>query len=78
MPWAAREEQDKEPYLNDLNQAIQDHLERSGEVFVSNVIVRGRDALRACIVNINTTLEDVEALPEVIVRIGRQVHEESP
>ena len=73
----ARKEQDTEPYLNGLNQAIQDHLERSGEAFVSNVVVRGRYALRACIVNINTTLEDVEALPEVIARIGRQVHEES-
>ena len=72
------EEEDVEPYLNKLNQTIQDHLERSGEVFVSNVVVGGRYALRACIVNINTTLEDVEALSEVIARIGRQVHEESP
>ena len=72
------EEEDVEPYLNKLNQTIQDHLERSGEVFVSNVVVGSRYALRACIVNINTTLEDVEALSEVIARIGRQVHEESP
>ena len=71
------EAEDTGLYLNELNQAIQDHLERSGEVFVSNVVVGGRYALRACIVNFNTTLEDVEALPEVISRIGRQVHEES-
>ena len=71
------EEEDTELLLNDLNQRIQDHLERSGEVFVSNVVIRGRYALRACIVNINTTLEDVEALPEVVARIGRQVHDES-
>lgn len=44
---------------------------------MSNVVVRGMYALSACIVNINTTLEDVEALPEIIARIGRQVHEQS-
>lgn len=66
-----------ESYLNDLNQRIQDRLEKRGEVFVSNAVIRGRYALRACIVNFNTTTGDVDALPEVVVRVGREVHAEA-
>ena len=32
--------------------------------------------LRACIVNFRTTLSDVEALPEIVVRLGRQLDSE--
>lgn len=63
-----------EARLNDLNQAIQDRLENGGEAFVSNAVVRGRYALRACIVNMNTTEADVDALPEIVARVGREVH----
>ena len=65
-----------ERYLNDLNKAIQDRLERGGEAFLSNAVVGGRYALRACIVNLNTILADVEALPEIVARVGRGVHAE--
>ena len=63
-----------EEYLNELNEGIQDRLERSGEAFVSNAVVRDRYCLRACIVNFNTTLADVEALPHLVVEAGRQTH----
>ncbi len=59
-------------YLDRLNKAILDRLQRGGEAFVSNAVVDGRYALRACIVNFRTTLADVEALPEIILRIGRE------
>ena len=36
-------------------------------------MVNGRFALRACIVNFRTSLADIEALPEVLVRHGREV-----
>ncbi len=29
--------------------------------------------LRACIVNFRTSLEDIEALPGIVIRIGREV-----
>jgi len=45
-------------------------MEWGGEAFVSNAVVRGRYLLRACIVNFNTEREDVEALPEIVARIG--------
>ena len=40
---------------------------------MSNAEIRGRHVLRACIVNFRTTLKDVEALPEIVVRLGREV-----
>ncbi|MEJ2216485.1 MAG: aspartate aminotransferase family protein [Gemmatimonadota bacterium] len=65
-----------EAYLNELNEAIQGRLERSGEAFVSNAVVGGRYCLRACIVNFNTTVADVDALPGIVARLGREVHAE--
>ena len=48
-------------------------VEGGGEAFVSNALVRGRYVLRACIVNFHTTYEDVEAIPEIVVRTGRSL-----
>src|SRR5215471_2938099 len=58
-------------YLDMLNREILDRIQRSGEAFVSNAVIDGRYALRACIVNFHTSLADVEALPEIVARIGR-------
>jgi len=59
-----------ERYLNTLNEALLDSIQRSGEAFVSNAVVRGRYLLRACIVNFHTGPADVEALPDIVVRLG--------
>ena len=59
-------------YLNDLNKDIQGRMELGGEAFVSNAVIAGQYALRACVVNFNTELEDVRALPEIVIRTGRQ------
>jgi glutamate/tyrosine decarboxylase-like PLP-dependent enzyme len=58
-------------YLNELNTAILQRLQAEGEAFVSNAVVEGRFALRACIVNFRTTQRDIEALPGIVVRAGR-------
>ena len=63
-------------YLNKLNEALLNRLQTSGEVFVSNAVVEGNYLLRACIVNFNTTLADVEALPEIVIKFGRQLDAE--
>jgi len=62
-----------EARLNELNKEIQDRMERGGEAFLSNAVIGGRYCLRACIVNFNTTRTDVEALPEIVTRVGREV-----
>lgn len=65
-----------EDYLNTLNAALLERIQRSGEAFVSNAVVRGRYVLRACIVNFNTTSADVDALPPYVARLGREVDAE--
>ena len=62
-----------EARLNALNQELLERIQGSGEAFVSNAVIRGRYVLRACIVNFNTTAADVDALPEIVVRLGREV-----
>lgn len=66
----------RESYLNDLNEELINRLQRSGEAFVSNALVDGKYVLRACIVNFRTTLSDVEALPEIVIKLGKQLDSE--
>ncbi len=61
-----------ERYLNDLNSELLTRLQSSGEAYVSNAMVHGKFALRACIVNFRTALEDVLALPPLVLRLGHE------
>lgn len=65
--------EETEAYLNQLNAELLSRLQRGGEAFLSNAVVRGTFLLRACIVNFRTSLEDIEALPVLVTRLGRQV-----
>lgn len=65
--------QQVEAYLNRLNAELLTRLQRGGEAFLSNAVVRETFLLRACIVNFRTSLEDIEALPVLVTRIGREV-----
>jgi aromatic-L-amino-acid/L-tryptophan decarboxylase len=62
-----------ENYLNQLNQDLLTAVEKSGEAFLSNALIGGRFMLRACIVNFHTSLEDIEALPLLLSRLGGEV-----
>jgi aromatic-L-amino-acid/L-tryptophan decarboxylase len=63
---------DAEAYLNILNEALLERVQTSGEAFVSNAVVDGRYLLRACVVNFHTQAADIDALPELVVRLGRE------
>jgi aromatic-L-amino-acid/L-tryptophan decarboxylase len=67
-----RAETDVAAYLNRLNESLLEHLQNGGEAFVSNAIVDDRYALRACIVNFRTSEADVNALPDLVARLGRE------
>lgn len=67
---------EKEVYLNKLNEALLNTLQRRGEVFLSNAIIKEKYCLRGCIVNFRTTGKDIEEIIEIIVREGRKIHEE--
>lgn len=56
--------------LNALNTEILSRIQREGEAFVSNHVVHGRYALRACVVNFRTTDADIRMLPALVVRTG--------
>jgi len=60
-------------YLNKLNEAIVGRLQREGEIFVSNAVINNIFLLRACIVNFRTTVEDIKAMLEVVLRVGHEV-----
>ena len=62
-----------EAYLNQLNTELLNRIQKSGEAFLSNAVIRGTFLLRACVVNFRTSLEDIEALPGIVTRIGREV-----
>jgi aromatic-L-amino-acid/L-tryptophan decarboxylase len=60
-----------EHYLNQLNQNLLTAVEKSGEAFLSNALIGEKFVLRACIVNFHTSLGDIEALPLLLSRLGR-------
>jgi len=62
-------------YLDTLNAAILDALQKGGALFVSNAVIRGRYALRACIVNFHTDVADVEAVPALVAAEGARLDE---
>ena len=65
-----------EDYLNQLNQRLLAAIEKSGEAFISNAVIAGKYVLRFCIVNFRASAGDIEAMPELVARLGREVHAE--
>jgi glutamate/tyrosine decarboxylase-like PLP-dependent enzyme len=63
-----------ETYLNELNRELLDRLGHGGEAYVSNAVVGNVYLLRPCIVNFRTSRSDVEALPELVKRVGAEIH----
>ena len=75
-PGVDRRDPGVQEHLDDINKRIVERLQLGGELFVSNAVIGGRYLLRACIVNFRTNRDDVEAVPEIVARVGAQVHEE--
>ena len=61
-------------YLNKLNEALLDELQKGGELFLSNAIVAGSYCLRTCIVNFRTAKKDIVESVGIIVKEGRKMH----
>ena len=62
-----------EAYLNTLNKALVEYFHTSPDAFLSNAVINGKYVMRACIVNFRTSIEDIEALPDIVVAAGRQL-----
>lgn len=67
--------EDRESYLDTLNERLLARIKVSGETFLTNAVIGGRFLLRTCIVNFRTTLGDVQALPDIVARHGRAAEE---
>jgi glutamate/tyrosine decarboxylase-like PLP-dependent enzyme len=60
-----------EAELGRVNERLLVDVQQEGRVFVSNARVRGRFALRACLVNYRTTEVDLDLLVQRVQAIGR-------
>ncbi len=70
-----QDSQNNEAYLNQLNEEILNALQKGGEVFLSNAIVKEKYCLRGCIVNFRTSKKDIVEIIEIIVKEGRKQHQ---
>jgi glutamate/tyrosine decarboxylase-like PLP-dependent enzyme len=61
-----------EQTLNHRNVAILQHVIRRGRVYLSNATLRGKFALRACIVNHRTTDDDIAAIVEEVLAAAEE------
>jgi aromatic-L-amino-acid decarboxylase len=59
--------------LDAHNLALVEALQNDSRVYVSSASIDGRTCLRPCIVNFRTTEEDVQALVDVAVELGRSL-----
>jgi len=57
--------------LDDVNVRLLDELNRTGRFYLSNATVHGVAALRTCIVNFRTEADDLDALVDATVALGR-------
>jgi aromatic-L-amino-acid decarboxylase len=68
-----RTSEDTEGYLDRLNRELLTRMQNGGEAYLSNAIVNGKFALRACIVNFLTSQSDIEGLLPLVLKIGREL-----
>ena len=61
------------PETDDFNRRLMVEVQRDGDSYLSNAIIDGRFALRACIVNYRTANADVERLLTTIRRVAQRL-----
>jgi aromatic-L-amino-acid decarboxylase len=71
---SAREELDRQ--LNRLNERIMHRVQRGGRAYLSNAMLRGRFALRACIINFRTTRADIDITLETVRDAAHEIESE--
>lgn len=59
--------------IDALNQRIADRLVRDGRFYLATTTLDGRVVLRVCIVNFRTTAEDLDALVDEILQVGKEI-----
>jgi len=59
--------------LDALNKRVMEEVQAGGQAFLTGTVLRGRFALRACIIGYATTADDVAALVDEVRRVGDQL-----
>ncbi|HJQ35071.1 MAG TPA: aminotransferase class I/II-fold pyridoxal phosphate-dependent enzyme [Pyrinomonadaceae bacterium] len=76
---AAEDDEERERLnvtLDELNARVMRRVQRGGEAYLSNAVLRGRFALRASITNFRTTRRDIDLTLDVVRRAAREVERE--
>jgi len=68
--YVPKEAQGNEDRLDALNKRVMERIQTEGEAFVSSTVIRGRFALRACVLHYATAAADVDALVAAVRRAG--------
>jgi hypothetical protein len=59
--------------LDEHNERLLTALQRDGRAYLSNAVVDGRFALRACITNFRTTRDDIDRTLAFVRELGDRV-----
>ena len=62
--------------LNRLNERIMQRIQRGGKAYLSNAMLHGRFALRACIINFRTTRADIDLTLKAVRDAAREFETE--
>jgi len=65
--------QEDDGALDALNQALVEAVQAGGETFLTATVVRGRFALRACVLHYDTTEADIRTLVDTVRRAGARL-----
>jgi glutamate/tyrosine decarboxylase-like PLP-dependent enzyme len=63
--------------LDALNKALVERIQAEGRVFLTGTTIRGRFALRACVLHYGSTEADVDALVEAVREAGATLARDS-
>ena len=59
--------------LDGLNERLMYKVQRGGRAYLSNASLRGRFALRACVVNFRTTRADMDLTLDILREAGEEL-----
>jgi len=59
--------------LNDINKALLERLQLSGQLFLSSTVIDDIFWLRACSVNYRTTDADIDLIPTMVTALGAEI-----
>jgi aromatic-L-amino-acid decarboxylase len=68
--------EERERYLDRLNERVMTEVQLDGRVYYSNAVLGGRFVLRSCLVNFRTEAEDMDAVVDVTAEIGAKLDQE--